>query len=663
MRKKFLKEDLLPDEVYNTLVRKAKKTYSVGVYSTSKNRPGYHYEINTENGVYTQVPDSEGFIAHWFLQSLPQENVEDVEEVVRRIVDEYDCREVSLDEYKRIVNGVNESLKKNYSKLLKEGFGTLYGIMCRTTARGFQSLLRMDDKVVAFTSEEEASKCWEALDKAAGHINRFVYYSVTEISGDNPKNLLIFDSYEEYKEYSDNLMNKYNESLKEDMDTFDKKGLESDLRKLFGKYFKIESRSYDGAKGVIDEYSPNSYQFFIPNADVYNWQIEVNKESIKSEIRKILKKYGKFNVGFNGSFYTTSDYYGDKILHFRWFWFSEKLNEDTVKTRDGKWTNKGKEGTHGKFKTKKEADAQRRAMFSKGYHESVDKFFVVVEYIKDFKTSKTTISANTKKELEQKLNKLNEKHRIVDILQKSRNIDGINHKYDGSLLVLESMPILKKNKISVYGDNMKENLKEDFWWDEEDSFFTRDDLNDFRDELEDVLDDPDITIGGVYLEPGNLLEVDWEYEGYENTASERIDMRRIRNPRDLIRVYLQPIRFQIMRGCGEILELNESLNKKSFGSCHLKEDLDVEEGESELYDLAYDMVEYLHQNKIPFVNVYKVYDEPIPEIVLYIYGNQKQVHSKANHLLKQEFGDRIKSIQEDGLDGLEDYSIHVIRLK
>ena len=48
------------------------------------------------------------------------------------------------------------------------------------------------------------------------------------------------------------------------------------------------------------------------------------------------------------------------------------LYEDTVKTSDGKWTNKGKEGTHGKFKTKKQADAQRKAMFANGYHESLD---------------------------------------------------------------------------------------------------------------------------------------------------------------------------------------------------------------------------------------------------------------------------------------------------
>lgn len=45
----------------------------------------------------------------------------------------------------------------------------------------------------------------------------------------------------------------------------------------------------------------------------------------------------------------------------------EKLDEDTVKTSKGKWVNKGKEGTHGEFKTKKAADAQRRAMFARGY--------------------------------------------------------------------------------------------------------------------------------------------------------------------------------------------------------------------------------------------------------------------------------------------------------
>lgn len=52
--------------------------------------------------------------------------------------------------------------------------------------------------------------------------------------------------------------------------------------------------------------------------------------------------------------------------------YSNALKEDTIKTKDGKWTNKGKEGTHGKFKTKKEADAQRKAMFANGFHEAYE---------------------------------------------------------------------------------------------------------------------------------------------------------------------------------------------------------------------------------------------------------------------------------------------------
>lgn len=45
---------------------------------------------------------------------------------------------------------------------------------------------------------------------------------------------------------------------------------------------------------------------------------------------------------------------------------SFEFNEDTVK-QNGSWVNKGEEGTHGKFKTKKEADDQRKAMFANGY--------------------------------------------------------------------------------------------------------------------------------------------------------------------------------------------------------------------------------------------------------------------------------------------------------
>ena len=55
--------------------------------------------------------------------------------------------------------------------------------------------------------------------------------------------------------------------------------------------------------------------------------------------------------------------------------YEDSLTEDTVK-QGSQWVNKGKEGTHGKFKTKKAADAQRKAMFANGYKESLKEEFV-----------------------------------------------------------------------------------------------------------------------------------------------------------------------------------------------------------------------------------------------------------------------------------------------
>ena len=62
---------------------------------------------------------------------------------------------------------------------------------------------------------------------------------------------------------------------------------------------------------------------------------------------------------------TTISMFGDDAVDTD----SAEINEDTVKTKDGKWANVGKDGKvdSGKFKTKKEADAQRKAMFANGY--------------------------------------------------------------------------------------------------------------------------------------------------------------------------------------------------------------------------------------------------------------------------------------------------------
>lgn len=46
----------------------------------------------------------------------------------------------------------------------------------------------------------------------------------------------------------------------------------------------------------------------------------------------------------------------------------QSIEEDTVKKPNGKWVNRGDDGEeHGEFKTKKQADAQRKAMYANGY--------------------------------------------------------------------------------------------------------------------------------------------------------------------------------------------------------------------------------------------------------------------------------------------------------
>lgn len=110
-----------------------------------------------------------------------------------------------------------------------------------------------------------------------------------------------------------------------------------------------------------------------------------------------------------------------------------------------------------------------------------------------------------------------------------------------------------------------ESLNEAFPWEDEDSFFTREDLDEFTEELRDITDpmgDGGVTIYKAYFEPGNMLEVDWSYADYEETSKMKIDMRKIKLPSDLIKRYLYSFKFLIDRRVNEIVsELKESLKE------------------------------------------------------------------------------------------------------
>ena len=126
-----------------------------------------------------------------------------------------------------------------------------------------------------------------------------------------------------------------------------------------------------------------------------------------------------------------------------------------------------------------------------------------------------------------------------------------------------------------YFENEFNSLHED--WYDDDQFFTRDDLSEYVEEpLETIikLHWKDFNLRRAYIEPGNILEVDWEYKDYEDTSKVKIDMRSIRKPVDLCK-YGMKIMHIILDKIKKIdPELGESLTEANNDTAISMSDLD-----------------------------------------------------------------------------------------
>ena len=371
---KVIKEDLLPDELYNNLVNNAKKTYVV----SAREDHTYHYEINTACGVYTKVPEGKGFIAHWFLESRPRDTVEEMEELAQSIIRKYNCKELPLEEYEKVIKQSNESLKEGV--LMSK-----YDLDKLDTKDRYRMLDRMRSDCEYCIDSGSNKHLWVVNDpKTHCDLMRELYDSLE----DKPDWL----SLDDIDRYEKTLLG---ESLKED--TVEIKngpvtytGFDTDED---GKYilkcrkyryylmyqrdaytqefagYVFDRKMFEGnpdyritAKGILsDKYGS---QFLVnPGRDDYKYyafRLEDKRfktkgvDSVEEGVQYLFELMGEKDMSIK-----------DVIVK------GDSLSEDTVKTSDGKWTNKGKEGTHGKFKTKKQADAQRKAMFANGFHESM----------------------------------------------------------------------------------------------------------------------------------------------------------------------------------------------------------------------------------------------------------------------------------------------------
>ena len=466
-----LNEGLLPDDVYDNLVRNAKKTYSVGLYSTGvkEPKPGFHYEINTEHGVYTKVPDDEGFIAHWFLQTLPQDTIKDMERVANNIIHEYNCKEVSLDDYKQIVNeSLNEDIDdynywKNkeqeaiklakYYERIPEDTQKAQGAKeqrewASYCAQQAEQALKNEsltedifenDEYVVYTDESfDFSGRHITHSKVASGVETIVSYAFANCHRlqkvtipNSVKNIQdsAFSGCESLR--SINLPNSLEEignavfqrsgfesisipaSVKKigynvfrrcgnlrvveilspdvtigdsDGDVFRNCNLKI-ARVLPGstaeKYFRefhpfVEIRYIDSTvQNPVDittdspgTVSSSGVKPLIAKSTDYAkmkaWHEGTRRENIKacSDAKLLMYKNICTEMGYDEELQKINDELTNRNIN-------ESLDEDTVK-QNGKWVNKGKEGTHGKFKTKKQADAQRKAMFANGYHEELN---------------------------------------------------------------------------------------------------------------------------------------------------------------------------------------------------------------------------------------------------------------------------------------------------
>ena len=203
-----------------------------------------------------------------------------------------------------------------------------------------------------------------------------IIYIIRDKYGD-----IIYDTtnYDIVKEYIGECKKSLKESWTEylDSDVYQRlancKSRKSDIEKLVDAkwaYMKKQGKDKenftkeDALVSVLELLDSNG-QFIDLTKDEYD-ELKEGKKSLA--VKKIRKKSGYKLEESNGGQNIIRKDLIDKYP-FVQKRLNKNLEEDTVK-QGNYWVNKGKEGTHGKFKTKKEAEAQRKAMFARGFKES-----------------------------------------------------------------------------------------------------------------------------------------------------------------------------------------------------------------------------------------------------------------------------------------------------
>lgn len=153
------------------------------------------------------------------------------------------------------------------------------------------------------------------------------------------------------------------------------------MRVYRSAYAKLAREKEDAVRDYFEDSTSEKIDESL-NEDTVKQDAKVNESITDFDAvgRKIAKAKGYEYIGYEkindntyGFVFDTDE--GETEIGFTTEELKPYLNtpvtEGTIK-QGNSWVNKGKEGTHGKFRTKKAADAQRKAMFANGFKEALD---------------------------------------------------------------------------------------------------------------------------------------------------------------------------------------------------------------------------------------------------------------------------------------------------
>lgn len=221
------------------------------------------------------------------------------------------------------------------------------------------------DIVIKVITKVEDNKLGDAKEIAKEYNLKTEYIGPNNTIGKSNEMLKIYIPMDATSPFDEKRMKEWEEKVKNFKNLDESLNEELDEKEAYAE--RIINFLEDNLGGV--KFNKNSYgDYTLKNA------VPEDLDEIKS-LLKDLGYTSRFNqedfISPDKSTAITTWFDGTDISLFFVFRRDKDLAEDTVK-RNGKWVNKGKDGTHGTFKTKKAADAQRKAMFANGYKESLE---------------------------------------------------------------------------------------------------------------------------------------------------------------------------------------------------------------------------------------------------------------------------------------------------